>query len=138
MSDWEIAPDYIVVDFLSAAVHPLTHASVGEAFIRSLGTAPFEPEKPLKLAVDKKKSKAGNPYYDFSQSSIPLPDGLSTLIRVEGVLIPLGKIKPSKNGNPTREGTALIAVGSLIFEATCYLTQGRNGFYVKIAALKKK
>jgi hypothetical protein len=84
-----------------------------------------------------KESKAGNAYYEYSQTGVPLPDGLSTYLRLEKVVIPMGRIRPSQAGHPTREGLAEIVVGAAVYKVTAYLTEGNQPFYVKVIAHKK-
>lgn len=138
MSEWEKAPEFVVVDFLREDIAAVTQADLGEQFLKSLGIETYEKSKPFKVAVEKKLSKAENAYYEFSQNGIPFPDGLGTFLRVEGVIIPMGKVHPSKTSkNPTREGEAIIVIGNQLYNVTAYLTEAKSGFYVKLIALKK-
>ena len=68
---------------------------------------------------------------------MPFPDGFSTYIRVEGAIVPLGRIHPSQNGYPTREGTTEVIVGGVVYKVTVYLTEAKTPFYVKLIAHKK-
>jgi len=91
---------------------------------------------PLQVQVEKKESKAGNGYYDYSQNGVPLPDGLNTFLKLEGTVIPMGKARPSKNGYPTREGQAHVLLGSVVYKVTAYLTEGKDPYWVKVVAHK--
>ena len=139
MSDWLLAPDYVVVDLLNADASPVTHGDLNPEFLQSLGINHVIPDKPFRVAVDKKMSKAGNAYYEYTQNHIPLPNGLQSFVRIEGVVIAMGKIKPSKTSkNPTREGEAIIVIGSQLYDVTAYLTETKSGFYVKVISYIKK
>lgn len=139
MSNWETAPDTIVLDFLSAAGTPINLFELDSSFIHALGLTPaFRGNKPFRVAIQKKQSKAGNAYYEYWQNGVPLPDGLMTLLKVEGVVIPMGKTHPSKSNNyPTKEGVATIRVGNDSYEVTAYLTEGKQPYYVKIIAHRR-
>lgn len=139
MSNWETAPDNIVLDFLTAAGTPINLFDLDSSFINALGLSPvLGGSKPFRIAIQKKQSKAGNAYYEYWQNGVPLPDGLMTFLRVEGVVIPMGKTHPSKSNNyPTREGSATISVGNDSYEVTAYLTEGKQPYYVRIIAHKK-
>ena len=137
MSAYSDAPDQIVVDFLGSNGTPLRLLDLGAEFLSSINVIDRrQAERPFRVAVEKKRSKAGNAYYEYSQNSIPLPDGLSTLVRVEGVVIPMGRIHPSNNGYPTREGITQIMVGSVLYKITAYITEGKNPYYAKVIAHK--
>jgi hypothetical protein len=129
------AQEFVVVDFLREDVSPVTQGDLGIPFLQLLGITSIDNGKPFKVAVEKKLSKAENAYYEFSQTRIPFPDGLNTFLRIEGVVIPMGKVHPSKTSkNPTREGDALIVIGNQLYTVTAYLTETKSGYYVKLIA----
>jgi hypothetical protein len=135
VSQYALAPEFVVVDFLREDLSPVTQGNLGNTFLQLLGITSIENEKPFKVAVEKKLSKAENAYYEFSQTKIPLPDGLNTFLRIEGVVIPMGKVHPSKTSkNPTREGEALIVIGNQLYKVTAYLTETKADYYVKLIA----
>ncbi len=92
---------------------------------------------PFRIAVHQKKSKAGNPFYEYSQNGLPLPDGLNTYLKAAGTVIPFGKIRPSKNGYPTREGQAEVFLSDTLYKVTAYLTEAKMPYYVKLVMHKK-
>ncbi|MEP7337438.1 MAG: hypothetical protein ABI977_06815 [Acidobacteriota bacterium] len=49
----------------------------------------------VRIGVLKKQSSAGNAYYIYEQHAVPLLEGLATFIKVEGTIVPMGKIKLS-------------------------------------------
>lgn len=138
MGDWESAPKNIIVEFLNAAGSPINIKDLGTQFIVGLGLEESSIiNKPFRIGIDKKLSKAGNAYYDYWQNGVPLPDGLATNFRVQGMPITFGKVRPSKsNGYPTREGHANIVIDGDTYEITAYLTESKHPFYVKIIAHK--
>ncbi len=105
MSDFDSAPESVLIDFLHPNMGAIALSELGQAFLAMVGLTSVT-DRPFRIAAEKKVSKAGNAYYEYSQTRVPLPDGLDTFCRMEGVVIPMGKIKPSKSGgNPTREGS---------------------------------
>lgn len=130
------APEQLIVEFYASSGQPVTLADLGPEFIRTHGLDHALPMTPYRVAMTKKGSKAGNAYYDYSQNGVPFPDGLSTFIRVAGVIIPMGRVRPSQKGYPTREGTAQVIVGNMIYSVTIYLTESRDPYYVKVLAHK--
>ncbi len=129
-------PGQIMVEFLSSSGEPLRLIDLGADFVSSSGAGTENAEKPFRVALFKQRSKKGNAFYDYSQNALPLPDGLSTFVRVDGTIVPMGKIRPSQKGYPTREGTAQLLVGGLLYTVTVYLTESRSPFYVKVIAHK--
>ena len=130
------APDHITVEFLHASGTPVRLMDLGPTFLEANGIAAATAALPFRVAVARKSSQAGNAFYDYAQNSVPLPDGLSTFIRVEGTIVPLGRIRPSQKGYPTREGSSQIIVVGILYTVTVYLTESRSPFYVKVIAHK--
>lgn len=134
MSDRDSFPDSITLEFLNASGQPVRLMDLGPAFLQGNGLPATDTVSPFRIAILKRCSKAGNAFYDYSQNAVPLPDGLSTYLRVEGVVIPMGRIRPSQSGHPTRDGSAQIVIGGVVYTVTAYLTEGRTPFYVKVIA----
>lgn len=131
------APETVTVEFLHADGQPVRLIDLGAAFLSASGIPSANLERPFRVAVEQKESKAGNAFYDYSQNGVPFPDGLSTFIRVEGAVVPMGKARPSQKGYPTREGTTEVIVGGLVYKVTAYLTEGRSPYWIKVLAHKK-
>lgn len=70
-------------------------------------------------------------------TGIPLPDGLNTILRLEGNLLTFGSEEKSKSGNPTRKARTDLLIGGQIYIVEGYLTHGKSGYYVKTVAHKK-
>lgn len=138
MGNYDDAPDYILVEFFRATGDEVRLVDLGKKFLSELKIEENNLEKPFRIAVHKQKSKAGNAYFDYSQNSLQLPDGLMTLIRIENAIVPMSGINPSQKGNPTREGTIQILVGKAVYEVTVYITESKHPYYVKIIAKKPK
>jgi hypothetical protein len=133
------APSHLTLDFLDADLQPICLQDLGSSFLDAAGldTSASALRKPFRIAIERKFSQAGNAYYDYTQTGIPLPDGLRTYLRLERVVIPMGRIRPSQAGHPTREGLSEIVVGGSIYKVTAYITEGKQPFYVKVIAHKK-
>lgn len=137
MGNQKNAPEQIIVEFIRASGEEVRLIDLGADFLSTYKIDPSNPDKPFRIAAIKKSSKAGNAFYDYSQNSLPLPDGLATFIRVEGAIVPMGGIRPSQKGYPTREGTTQIIVGGTVYKVTAYITESRSPYYVKIIAHKQ-
>ncbi|HEU0233768.1 MAG TPA: hypothetical protein VFQ94_01370 [Gallionella sp.] len=129
-------PDTILLEFLNTNGEPVRLIDLGVQFLDQMRVPPSRFSAPFQIKIEKKASKAGNDYYDYYQNAVPLPEGLNTFLKVEGSIIPMGKVHPSKNGFPTREGIAHVLIGSVIYKVTAYLTEGKGPFWVKVIAHK--
>lgn len=130
------APEKITVEFLQANGEPVKLGDLGSAFMAANGIPAGNAVLPFRVGIHKKQSQAGNAFYDYTQNSVPLPDGLNTFIRVEGTIIPMGRTRPSKAGYPTKEGEAQAIVGGIVYSITVYLTESKAPYYVKVVAHK--
>lgn len=137
MGNQSTAPSQILVEFIRASGEEVRLIDLGTAFSSTFNVGQNNPNKPFRIAVTRRSSKAGNAFYDYAQNGVPLPDGLATYIRVEGAIVPMGKIRPSQKGYPTREGTTQIIVGGVVYKVTAYLTESRNPYFVKVIAHKQ-
>ena len=130
-------PLAIKLEFLNANLGSVHIIDLGWSFLESAGISSAEAGRPLIVAIDRKTSIKDNYFYEYEQKDLPLPDGLNTYLRLEGVIIPMGRIRPSKKGNPTREGSAEIVVGGSVYKVTAYITEDSTPFFVKVIAHKK-
>ena len=132
------APETITLELLDPNLSPIQLLDLGREFLDASHIDAHKARRPFRVAIERKESKAGNSFYDYSQNAVPLPDGLNTYLRIEGAIIPMGRIHPSKTSkHPTREGTAEVVVGGVIYKVTAYLTEGKTPFYIKVFAAKK-
>jgi hypothetical protein len=130
--------EQVVLEFLYPSGQPIRLLDLGLDFLGKLNLDPTTADRPFRIGIGKKKSKAGNWYYEYQQNGVPLPAGMETYMRVEGTLVPMGSIRPAKRtGNPTREGAADIQVGGVTYQVHTYLTQGKTPYWVRIIAHKK-
>ena len=130
------APDKITVEFLQANGNPVLLGDLGTAFLIANGVSSQKISSPFRIGIQQKPSKAGNPFYEYTQSSVALPDGLSTFVRVEGVIVPMGRTRPSQNGYPTRDGFAQVVIGGIVYKVTVIITEGKSPFWIKVLAHK--
>jgi hypothetical protein len=131
------APDAISIEFVTAQGRPIQLCDLEPDFLRSNGISPQNADRPFRVLAERKTSKAGNAFYDYSQNGVPLPDGLSSSLNVEKVALSFGEIRPSKKGYPTREGSAEIEIGGIPYKVTAYITEAKNPYYIKVHAQKK-
>jgi hypothetical protein len=137
MSKTPNAPENITVEFLHANGEHIRLGDLGSDFLSSLGLGLGDGVRPFRVAIERRESKAGNAYYEYSQNGVPFPDGLSTYVRVEGAIVPLGRVHPSNNGYPTRDGGTEVIVGGVVYKVTVYLTESKTPYFVKVVAHKK-
>jgi len=137
MSSNDNSPEQIVIEFLNASGQQIRLIDLGTEFLEANRIEQSRYNQPFRIGINKKISKAGNAFYEYSQNGVPLPDGFSTFIKIEGSIIPFGKVHPSQNGFPTKEGSIEIPIAGLVYKVTAYITQGRSPYYVKVIAHKK-
>jgi hypothetical protein len=137
--NFDVAPEDLLVEFLNPAGNNLNYSDLGAEFCKDFGIEkPAQLEKPFKISIAKKPSKSGNAYYEYSQQSVPFPDGLSTLLRINGFLIPMGTPAASKtSGNLQRSGKLEMVLKDDVYRITSYITKSKNPFFIKITVIKK-
>lgn len=128
------APESIRLEFLNSNGDAVRLIDLGVTFLNQMSVPPARFGSPLQVEIERKTSKAGNFYYEYSQNGLPLPDGLTGFLKVEGTVVPLGKVRPSKSGYPTREGEARILIGATMYKVTAYLTEGKTPYWIKVVA----
>ena len=112
------APEFVTVEFLDASGSPVKLIDLGSSCHSANGITTVDPKIASRVEVSKQKRQAVKRFYDYSQNAVPLPDGLASFIRVEGVVVPMGRIRPSKKGHPTREGNAQVVIGDVGYTVT--------------------
>lgn len=139
VGNFDSAPEVLIVEFLNPSGNFLVYSDLGTEFCMNFGINNAEQlKKPFQISIAKKSSKAGNAYYEYSQQSVPLPDGLSTLLRINGFLIPMGAQAASKtSGNLQRSGNVEMDLNNDTYRLTCYITKSKAPFFVKITVIKK-
>lgn len=133
----ERAPESILAEFFNSSDDPVTLGHFDADFLKENGLETYDKGRPFRISISKQISKAGNAFYDYVHFGIPLPEGLTTLVRIEGVFIPMNQKGVSKGGNPFRSGKADIVIGGILYEARAYISKGKTPYYVKIHAHKK-
>lgn len=126
----------VLVEFLRPDGSAVTLADLGLDFLKEHGLPLTSVERPFRVEVEGKQSKAGNTYYSYEHSHVTLPDGLETKVRINGVLAEMGPEKESKAGNPTRAGKAELVIASIPYEAIVYLTKGARPYWIKVHVQK--
>lgn len=87
MAKKDTAPEQIVLEYLRANGEVISKIDLGAKYLSDNNIEMARSGEPFRIGISKQMSKAGNAFYDYSQNAIPLPDGLSTFIRIEGVII---------------------------------------------------
>jgi hypothetical protein len=129
-------PFFLLVEFLRPNGEPLRLEELGAAFVKAQGIAPGDGRRPFRVALEVKKSRLGNSFFQYEQHGVPFPDGLNTQVRVGGVAVQMGDERPSLRGFPTREGGAPVTVGGMPYTTTVFITKGRTPYYVRVVVHK--
>ncbi|MBB5362241.1 hypothetical protein [Deinococcus humi] len=131
------APQNIQLEFFHPSGQPVIFYEMGEEFVKANKIDQSWLNGPVRVAIAGRLSQAGNTFYDFSMTGLSLPDGIQTLLRVEGNLLPFSEQLKSKAGNPTRKSRAEVIIGGQIYIVQGHLTVGKSGHYIKVVAHKK-
>ena len=126
----------LLIEYLRPNGKPLRIVDLGLQFIESVELPLANAERPMRVEAEGKSSKAGNLYFDYEHKSLPLPDGLNTLLRIEGTIVSMKDERLSGAGNPTREGKVIVAVNNMDYEVTVFLMKGMNPYWVRVRAHK--
>lgn len=129
--------DDLILEFQAPDGRAILLGDLGADFMRDNGLHAARQNDPLRIAIEPRTSKAGNTYYEYMQNGLPLPQGLDTRLVLEGEPVEMGPTRPSKNGHPTREGTAEIELDGTAYLVRAYITQGRYPYWVKVIAHKE-
>jgi hypothetical protein len=117
--------------------HPQGNAVlIGELdadFLSKSSLGPSSWERPLRVELEPKLSKRGNTFFDYEQV-LPLPDGLETLVAINGTSLTASEIGESQRGNPTRRHAGTAEIAAKVYEVTCFVTDSKKGFWVKLHA----
>ncbi|MDV6376319.1 hypothetical protein [Deinococcus arenicola] len=117
----DAAPQNIQLEFLHPNGQAVIFRELGEDFIKANNMDLSWLDGPVRVAIAGKPSQAGNTFYEFSVTGLSLPDGLQTLLRIEGNLLPFEKELKSKSGNPTRKARTEVIIGGHL-----YIAQGSD------------
>jgi len=130
-------PSTVVAEFFRSPGEPIFMRELGDQYLEEVDYPPSKRDNPLRIAVEQNISKAGNIYYKYMQNGVPLPTGLDSLVKIEGVFIPLNRSGFSDKQYPFREGNGEIFVGKKIYTAKVYISKTKSPFYIAIVAHKK-
>jgi len=135
---FEDVPDTLLLEFGSPTETPILYRELGDDWLDKEGIPSPMRQRPLRVAIEKKWSQAGNPFFSFEQTSLPLPDGLMTRLWLDNEEIPFGAVGKSKRrGNPQRSASFERELGGIAYDFTAFLTEGRSGYYVKLHGNKR-
>ncbi len=128
----------LLIEYFRPDGQPLRLVDLGLEFIESAGLPLANVQRPMRVEAEAKTSKAGNTYFEYEHAALPLPDGLNTVLRVDGTTVTMQAEHLSGSGNPTRKGQDVIAVDGIDYEVTVYLTKGKKPYWVKVHAHKAR
>lgn len=136
MADGPSDSSTIMLEFLRRDRSALVLNDLGVEFLTANGIPMAQWERPFRIEIEARRSKAGNVFFEYQQASVPLPDGLDTELRVEGRLLEPADVKPSQSGHPTRRFTASIQISGLEYAVTAFVTEGKKPYWIKVHAQK--
>lgn len=122
-----------IVSFVRNDGSPVLIGDLDADFLSKSSLGPSSWERPLRVELEPKLSKRGNTFFNYQQV-LPLPDGLNTLIVVDGVQLMESEVYESQRGNPTKSHTGMIAIAGKTYDITCYVTALKSGCWVKVHA----
>jgi hypothetical protein len=125
-----------MVEFLSPELEAVLLADLAPAFLESNGVPLAHWDRPFRIEVSAKLSKAGNVYFEYQQAVVPLPHGLDTKLRVEGAVLEADEIRPSQSGHPTRRHQGTTNISGVVYAISAFVTEGKRPFWVKVHAQK--
>ena len=126
----------LLIEYLRPNGEPLRFVDLGTEFMESERMPLSNALRHVRDEAEGKLSKKGNVFFDFARAEVPLPDGLNTVLRIRGITVTMNEECLSKAGNPTRHGSAVIAISGVNYEISTVLTKGRNPYWVKVHAHK--
>jgi hypothetical protein len=126
----------ILVEFVAPDGTAVTLNDLGVEFLEAHGIPMAQWERPFRIEVEARRSKAGNVFFEYQQASVPLPHGLDTRLRVEGRELDPSEVRPSQSGHPTRRLMGVTNVSGLPYTITAYVTQGKKPYWIKVHAQK--
>jgi hypothetical protein len=122
-----------VVGFLHPRGSAVLIGELDADFLSKASLGPSSWERPLRVELEPKLSKRGNTFFDYEQV-VPLPDGLETVVLVDGTRLTASEIGESQRGNPTRKHTGTVAIAGKNYDVTCFVTASKKGWWVKVHA----
>ncbi len=133
MTDALRLPGAPIVGFLHASGDPVVIGELDTDFLSKASLGPSSWERPLRVELEPKLSKRGNTFFNYEQF-LPLPDGVDTVISVDGTRLALSEIRESQSGNPTRSHTGTVTIANRAYDVTCSITIAKKGCWVKVHA----
>jgi hypothetical protein len=122
-----------VVGFLHPRGSAVLIGELDADFLARASLGPSSWERPLRVELEPKLSKRGNTFFDYEQV-LPLPDGLETVLSVDGTRLTASEIGESQRGNPSRKHTGTVAIAGKNYEVTCFVAASKKGCWVKVHA----
>ena len=122
-----------VVGFLHPCGKEVLIGELDAAFLSNASIGPSTWERPLRVELEPKLSKRGNTFFDYEQV-LPLPDGLETLVSLNGTCLAAAEIGKSQRGNPTRKHTGTAEIAARAYAVTCFVSASKKGWWVKVHA----
>ena len=135
MPNYNEAPDHILVEFFRPTGEAVRLGELGDEFLFEVRASREVHEMPFAFAMAKRENKAGNAFYRFQQDRIQLPDGLHTIFRVGGEIVPQGVLGTApQTGNPKRESSITINLDDFGFIVKVYISKPPGRYYLSIDA----
>ena len=126
----------MLVEFLHPDETPVMLLDMGFSWLESQKVPMERWERSFRIELSPLLSRGGNTIYELSMPSTPLPDGLDTRLRIQGVVVGFDEERLSQSGNPTRPAREKVYVGADPYNVIVYLTKPDKPYHVKITATR--
>jgi hypothetical protein len=126
----------LLIEYLRPGRLPLRLADLGLDFISSMGLPLANAGRPFRIQGEAASSHAGPPHYEYDHSMLPLPDGLATVLQVNGCVVNMSHEYASHLGHPARFGKARIPLHGDDYDVFVLITQERRLYRVRVHARK--
>lgn len=125
-----------IVTFHHPSGDAVTWGELDPEFLRASGIGPSSWDRPVRVELVAQRSKRGNTFFSYEQGRLPLPDGLETEIRLDGVALEADEVGESKRGNPTRRHHGTLTIDGTPYDAVGYVAKSRSPYWVKVHVQK--
>lgn len=126
----------LLIEYLRPGGLPLRLADLGLDFISSMGLPLANAGRPFRIQGEARSDHSGTPQYGYDHSLLPLPDGLATVLQVNGCVVRMSHEYASHLGHPARFGKARLRLHGDDYDVFVLITQEQRLYRVRVHARK--
>lgn len=127
----------LLIEYLRPNRSPVKLADLGLDFISLMGLPLANAGRPFRIQGEAKYSHTGIPYFEYEHSGLALPDGLDTVLQVNGCAVRMSHVYASHSGRPTRYGKERILLHGEDYEVFVLIAKGQRQYCVKVHARRR-